>query len=55
MNKNVLQITLATKRHYPAIADIYNEYIKGGGATMDEVLKTPRDESTNHFILNPGV
>lgn len=43
MNKNPLQIVVATEEHYAPIADIYNEYVRGGGATMDEVLKTSND------------
>lgn len=38
-----LKIIIAVKDDYAAIANIYNEYIKGGGATMDEVLKTESD------------
>ena len=38
-----LTINLAQKVDYAAIASIYNEYIQGGGATMDEVLKTEKD------------
>lgn len=42
MNDN-LQIDVADQTDYSAIANIYNEYIAGGGATMDEVLKIPKD------------
>lgn len=38
-----LQIETAKKEAYSTIASIYNEYITGGGATMDEVIKTEQD------------
>jgi len=38
-----LKIIIAAKEDYVAIANIYNEYIKGGGVTMDEVVKTASD------------
>ncbi|MFK7981215.1 MAG: N-acetyltransferase family protein [Saprospiraceae bacterium] len=41
--QNDLVISLAQSIDYTVIASIYNEYIKGGGATMDEVLKTAKD------------
>ena len=46
-----LKISLVKEGDYKVIANIYNEYIQGGGATMDEVLKTPKDiaEWVNHF------
>lgn len=42
MKKN-LKIVVATPADYLAIANIYNEYIINGGATMDEVIKTDKD------------
>jgi len=41
--QNNLVIELAQETAYKAIANIYNEYIQSGGATMDEVLKTATD------------
>ena len=38
-----IQISKAVTEDYAIIACIYNEYIQGGGATMDEVLKTEKD------------
>lgn len=43
--QNDLNISLAQPIDYTKIANIYNEYIQGGGATMDEVLKTATDIS----------
>lgn len=43
MTKSDLKIEVATIKDYKAIAQIYNEYIKGGGATMEEMLKTADD------------
>ena len=48
--QNDLKILLATVKDYAAIAKIYNEYIKGGGATMDEVLKT--ESEITHWVTN---
>ncbi|MEM1124589.1 MAG: N-acetyltransferase family protein [Bacteroidota bacterium] len=38
-----LSVQKAVASDYAAVAQIYNEYIKGGGTTMDEVLKTAND------------
>jgi len=43
MIKNNLKITIALPADYSTIANIYNEYILKGGATMDEVIKTEKD------------
>jgi len=43
VTKHDLKINTGNPKDFAAIANIYNEYIKGGGATMDEVLKTPQD------------
>ncbi len=48
--QNDLKISLAQPTDYTNIANIYNEYIKGGGATMDEVLKTATDIA--HWVDN---
>ncbi len=41
--KDNLKIALANSTDYLTIANIYNEYIISGGATMDEVMKTETD------------
>lgn len=43
MMKSNLNITVANQQDYSAIANIYNEYIINGGATMDEVIKSEKD------------
>ena len=43
MTKNNLKITVAHQQDYSAVANIYNEYIINGGATMDEIIKTKKD------------
>lgn len=43
MIKNNLKIEVANSEDYPAVANIYNEYIINGGATMDEAIKTEKD------------
>ncbi len=41
--KENLKIAIATPADYLAVANIYNEYIINGGATMDEVIKSEKD------------
>lgn len=43
MKKNNLKIQIANPQDYSAIANIYNEYIINGGATMDEIIKIDKD------------
>lgn len=43
--KENLKIIVASSADYSAIANIYNEYILNGGATMDEEVKSEKDIS----------